>query len=74
MFAVASSVDSLEQEALTLVSEVGARFGRLFPVLRELDAAQVATGDGCRTLAEWVASRLDVTLGTARDLVSRARR
>jgi len=74
MFAVeASSVDTLEQEALALVSEAGARFGRLLPLLRELDAAQVATGDGCRTLAEWVAARLDVTHDTARDLVHMAR-
>lgn len=74
MFAVeVSSVDALEQQALALVSEVGVRFGRLLPVLRELDAAQVATADGCRTLTEWVASRLDVTHDTARDLVHVAR-
>ena len=67
------TVDTLEQQALALVSEAGVRFGRLLPVLRELDASQVATGDGCRTLAEWVASRLDVTHDTARDLVHLAR-
>lgn len=61
MFTVRVSVDTLEQEALALVSEAGVLYGRLPPVLTDLDAAQVATGDGCRTLSEWVASRLDVT-------------
>lgn len=61
MFAVQVSVDTLEQEALALVYEAGVLYGRLLPVLRDLDAAQMATGDGCRTLSEWVTSRLDVT-------------
>jgi len=34
-----------------------------------LDARQVATGDGCRSLSEWAASRLDVSLETAKSLV-----
>jgi len=67
------TVDILEQQALALVSEVGVRFGRLLPLLRDLDAAQVATGDGCRSLVEWAASRFDVTADTARDLVHLAR-
>lgn len=34
----------------------------------------MATGDGCKSLSEWVASRLDVSLGTARSLVRTMRR
>jgi hypothetical protein len=42
--------------------------------LSALDAAQVATGDGCKSLSEWVAVRLDVSLDTARSLVRTMRR
>lgn len=38
--------------------------------LRSLDAAQVATRDGARSLADWTAARLDVSHDTARTLVS----
>ncbi len=37
-------------------------------VLVELDRRQVPTGDGCRTLAEWVTGRLDLAPETARNL------
>jgi len=42
--------------------------------LEALDAAQVATGDGSRSLSEWVAARCDVSLDTARALVGTRRR
>ncbi|HET9202581.1 MAG TPA: hypothetical protein VFP67_05470, partial [Acidimicrobiia bacterium] len=39
-----------------------------------MDYRQVATGDGCKSLSEWVASRLDVSTDTARSLVRTMRR
>jgi 5-methylcytosine-specific restriction endonuclease McrA len=43
-------------------------------ILEEIDYRQVATGDGCRSLSEWVAGRLDVNLDRARSLVRTMRR
>lgn len=42
--------------------------------LAELDRRQVATADGCRSLEEWTAGRLDVERRTARRLVDASRR
>ena len=42
--------------------------------LEELDRAQAATADGCRSLSEWTASRLDVSQETAKTLVRTMRR
>lgn len=42
--------------------------------LAELDGAQVATADGARSLSEWTAARLDVSVDTARPLVRTMRR
>ena len=43
-------------------------------VIEELDRRQTATGDGCRSLSEWVAARLDLSLDSARRLVRTMRR
>ncbi|MGH8945144.1 MAG: hypothetical protein ACRDVL_03230, partial [Acidimicrobiia bacterium] len=53
------------------VSQLRARQGW---VLEELDRRQVATGDGCKNLSEWVAARLDLGLNTAKSLVRTMRR
>ncbi|HEY4606168.1 MAG TPA: HNH endonuclease [Acidimicrobiia bacterium] len=42
--------------------------------LSYLDEAQVATADGSRSLSEWVAARLDLSLETANSLVRTMRR
>jgi hypothetical protein len=42
--------------------------------LEELDRRQAFTADGCRTMDEWTASRLDVGSDTARKLVRTMRR
>ncbi|HEU4318804.1 MAG TPA: DUF222 domain-containing protein, partial [Acidimicrobiia bacterium] len=42
--------------------------------LAELDVAQVATGDGSRSLSEWVAGRLDISVDSAKTLVRTMRR
>ena len=43
-------------------------------LLREVDRRQLATRDGSRSLAEWAASRLDVSTESSRVLVTTARR
>jgi hypothetical protein len=43
-------------------------------LLREVDRRQTPTADGCRTLAEWVAGRLDIGPDTATTLVTATRR
>lgn len=43
-------------------------------VIREADIRQLALGDGCRTLSEWVSGRADVDRSTADALVRIARR
>lgn len=47
---------------------------RQMAVLEELDVRQVATGDGARSLSEWVSGRLDVGPETAKTLVRTMRR
>jgi hypothetical protein len=42
--------------------------------LEILDRAQVATGDGSRSLSEWVSTRLDLSLVSAKSLVRTMRR
>jgi hypothetical protein len=68
------TTDRLEQELIsnqTLRSRLAAVD---LAILEELDSRQVATGDGCRSLSEWTASRLDVSLETAKSLVRTMRR
>jgi HNH endonuclease len=68
------STDQLEQrliECREIQSHVGAE---MLGLLEELDRRQVATGDGCRSLSQWVAGRLDVASDTAKDLVRTMRR
>ena len=68
------STDQLEQRLLLRQAEISRLTGEMLLDLEELDARQVATGDGCRSLSEWTASRLDVSLETAKSLVRTMRR
>jgi hypothetical protein len=43
-------------------------------LIREADRRQTPLADGCRSMAEWVAGRLDVAPETAKALVTTARR
>ena len=68
------TVDEREQRLASderLIAQIRAR---QMSDLEALDAAQVATGDGCKSLSEWVAARLDVSLDSARSLVRTMRR
>lgn len=70
----ATSTDVLEQRMLAN-QEVRSRLAAEdMAILEDLDRRQVATGDGCKSLSEWVAARLDVSLETARGLVRTMRR
>ncbi len=69
----ARTPDALEQELLELEAMVARIRARQVQVLREVDAAQVPTRDGCASLKEWVAGRLDVHPTTAADLAHLAK-
>ena len=62
-------VDVLEGELIALEGLVVRARARQAELLAELDVAQVAAMDGCRSMLEWAAARLDVTHDTARRLV-----
>ena len=63
------SVDSLEQRLLAAESEIARQRAIQAQLLVHLESAQGALMDGCRSLSEWVASRLDVSRETASALV-----
>jgi hypothetical protein len=68
------TTDHLEQELLADEAERSRLAAKDLAILEELDARQVATADGCRSLSEWTASRLDVSSETAKSLVRTMRR
>ena len=67
------SVDALEQRLFAVESDIGLLRAEQCDIVRRLDELNVAASDGARTMAEWVASRTDVSKETARDLVRTAR-
>lgn len=67
------TVDTLEQAFLADERSIARLRARQAAVLAELDRAQVQAIDGARTLAEWVAARLDAAPATAKHLVDAAR-
>jgi hypothetical protein len=66
--------DRLEQELIADEAERSRLAAKDLAILEELDSRQVATADGCRSLSEWTASRLDVSPETAKSLVRTMRR
>ena len=68
------TTDRLEQELIADEADRSRLAGKDLAILEELDSRQVATADGCRSLSEWTASRLDVSQETARALVRTMRR
>ncbi len=68
------STDQLEQRMLARRTETSRLAAEDLADLEELDRRQVATGDGCRSLSEWVSARFDVGLDTARRMVRTMRR
>ncbi|HKX74899.1 MAG TPA: hypothetical protein VJR05_05870, partial [Acidimicrobiia bacterium] len=67
------SIDSLEQELLGWQNEKARASFQQLQLIRQLDQAQVALADGCKNMADWISSRLDLTPRVARDLLYVAR-
>jgi len=68
------STDRLEQELVASEGRISSERAHQMALLSELDHRQVATGDGCRSLHEWTASRLDLSPENAKVLVNTSRR
>ena len=73
MFESDIPVDTLEQLLLTHEAEISRRRFHQAQTLRLLEAAQVTSMDGSRSMTEWVASRLDMSSDTARHLLRLSR-
>jgi len=67
------TTDALEQQLIGLESVVAQARARQLTLLREADQRQTPLADGCRSLQEWTAGRLDIAPETAKTLVSAAR-
>jgi hypothetical protein len=68
------TIDALEQYLIADELEIGRRRARQMSILGELDVRQTASGDGARSLSEWVSARMDVGPETAKSLVQTMRR
>lgn len=68
------SPDDIEQQILADELLIGRLRARQMVNIQLADEMQLAAADGCRTLTEWVASRTDSSLHTAKTLVMTARR
>ncbi len=74
MFQTATtSIDQRERELLACERIIGKVLARELELLRSLDSDQVVQLDGSRSMADWVAARLDVSTDTARSLTRAAR-
>jgi 5-methylcytosine-specific restriction endonuclease McrA len=68
------TTDQLEQRLLANREQQSRLDAENLEILEEIDFRQVPTSDGCRSLSEWVAGRLDMSLDRARSLVRTMRR
>jgi 5-methylcytosine-specific restriction endonuclease McrA len=68
------STDRLEEELAWASRAIAEATSIQLELLEELDRRQVASEDGCRTMFEWVAMRLDLGTDTAKRLVRTMRR
>jgi hypothetical protein len=66
--------DQLEQRLQAAESEISLLRSEQVELLEEVDRRQIATGDGCKSLSDWVAARLDLSHDTAKGLVRTMRR
>ncbi|NIA25034.1 MAG: DUF222 domain-containing protein [Gammaproteobacteria bacterium] len=67
------TTDDLEQTLLATEAVIARGRAVQIAVLAELDRRQVSTADGCRSMVEWTASRLDVAPETASALIRTSR-
>jgi hypothetical protein len=68
-----ATTDALEQRLLHLESVVAVVRAEQTEIVAELDARQVALGDGCRSTVEWLSGRLNLATETASALTRLAR-
>lgn len=68
------TTDQLERQLLSNQISRSALDAEDLEILEVLDSRQTATADGCKSLTEWTAARLDVGLDTARTMVQTMRR
>ncbi len=68
------TVDDREQQLALDLQMISMLQARLLDNLEWFDSAQVASGDGAKSLSEWLARKADVGLDTARRLVRTMRR
>jgi len=69
-----ATTDQLEQRLAAAEEVVSQARAVQLEVLEELDCRQVATGDGSRSLSDWLAARIDIGPKTAKSLVRTMRR
>ena len=67
------TTDALEQQLIEIESLKSRLTARQLVLLREADQRQAPLADGCRSLQEWTAGRLDIAPETAKCLVAAAR-
>ena len=67
------STDRIESDLIEIESTIGRLRAAQANLLTEIDRRQVPIADGCRSLNEWIAARLDVAPETARLLARTAR-
>lgn len=67
------TTDALEQQLIEIESLKSRLTARQLVLLREADTRQAPLADGCRSLQEWAAGRLDIAPETAKTLVSAVR-
>ncbi len=68
-----ATIDEIETQVIRWETFIAHARAKQTELLRTLDAAQVAAGDGARNLTDWTAARLDVRHDTAAELVHAAR-
>lgn len=74
LFTDYSLVDEFQGELAETKAEMAKLQARQLVILNQLERAGVAQRSGARTMAEWTASTLDVSAGTAKELVTAANR
>jgi 5-methylcytosine-specific restriction endonuclease McrA len=67
------SVDQVEQDLFRANAAHAVLWAHQLQALRQLDVAQVALADGCGSMVDWIASRLDIPHARARDLLTLAK-
>jgi hypothetical protein len=68
------TTDAIEQRLINAEASIARIRAAQMVLIREADRRQAPMADGCRSMAEWVTGRLDVSPETAKALVSTSRR